>query len=173
MYLVDSIRSAMGPRKRVIVALLDIEKAYDKVWRELLIFKMGEPGLPIPLVKTTQAWLENRRFRVRVGEERFEQKIAREGLPQGSPLSPIPYFNIYVKDISQFQESPELQTFQFADYTAILAVGNTGKRWRNKREAGLEAIAADQWNIKINHNKTPKERRIRRRNNNSGCLASH
>ncbi|GJQ83746.1 hypothetical protein Trydic_g6779 [Trypoxylus dichotomus] len=168
----------MEPRKRVMVALLDIEKAYDKVWREGLIFKMGALGLPTPLVKTTQAWLEDRRFRIRVGKERSEQKIAREGLPQGSPLSPI-LFNIYVNDIPQFHESPGLRTFQFADDRVILAVGSTGERCRDKIEAGLEAIAryADRWNISINYSKTeivafgmktPKERRIRWRNKVGG-----
>ncbi|GJQ75315.1 hypothetical protein Trydic_g23500 [Trypoxylus dichotomus] len=77
------------------------------------------------------------------------------------------------------RESPDLQTFQFADDTAILAVENTEERCRNKMEAGLESIAryADQWNTKVNENKTenitlgkkmPKEWRVRWRNDRMG-----
>ncbi|GJQ84982.1 hypothetical protein Trydic_g582 [Trypoxylus dichotomus] len=160
MCLVDSIISAMGPRIRIMVALLDIKKAYDKIWQERLIYKMGELGLPAPLVKTTLAWLENRKFKFRVGEERSEQKIVREGLPQSSPLSPI-LFNVYVKDILQFQESPGPQTFQFADDMAILAVGNTEERCRNKIEAGLEAIPT-YLGITIDKNPHPHKHTKRR-----------
>ncbi|GJQ84737.1 hypothetical protein Trydic_g21141 [Trypoxylus dichotomus] len=105
------------------------------------------------------AWLEDRKFIVRVREDRSEKRVVREGLPQDSPLSPI-LCNVYVKGILQFQGIAGLYTFQFADDMAILE---------------LESLAthADQWNIKNNETKMeiiafgkkiPEERRISRRN---------
>ncbi|KAK9717109.1 zinc finger associated protein [Popillia japonica] len=154
MNLVEDIKKKQKRRKFVGAALLDVEKAYDKIWRRGLIHKMRRMPIPSYLTKIVQEWLEDRAFRVRVNEEKSEERRAREGLPQGSPLSPI-LFNLYVKDMPQVVDK-EIALFQFADDTAIVAQGQNAEMCLKKIERNLKKIGdhARRWKMRLNEDKT-------------------
>ncbi|KAK9710028.1 Reverse transcriptase (RNA-dependent DNA polymerase) [Popillia japonica] len=144
-----------GPRKVAVAAFVDVEKAYDKVWREAVVFKMRKLGVPIELIKVTRSWLEGRRFRVKLQKAVSRERIALEGLPQGSPLSPL-LFNIFVLDLPNAIAVPTARVFQFADDTAIVVQGLNLESSLKKLEQGLKEVGvfAANWNMKINESKT-------------------
>ena len=84
--------------KEVMVAVfLDIEKAYDTMWRKGLLIKLRKIGIKGRMYNYILDFLSQRALRVRVGEAISEEFIVENGIPQGS-ISPI-LFNIMINDI--------------------------------------------------------------------------
>ena len=48
------------PMQRTVMALIDYFRAYDKVWRNALLFKLQQMGVPTKMLRWVQAWLSNR-----------------------------------------------------------------------------------------------------------------
>ncbi|GJQ69646.1 hypothetical protein Trydic_g3605 [Trypoxylus dichotomus] len=126
MNLVAEIKAGIRLRSQVMVALLDIEKAYDKVWREALLHKMANIGIPWQRTKLIQNWLTDRSFQVKIKNCYSSVRPANQGLPQGFPLSPV-LFNIYLWDVPKFHWVDGLSVFQFADDTAIVSTAKKRK----------------------------------------------
>ncbi|KAK9693731.1 Reverse transcriptase (RNA-dependent DNA polymerase) [Popillia japonica] len=84
-----------------------------------------------------------------------KERNAAEGLPQGSPLSPL-LFNIFVIDLPKAITTPKSRVFQFADDTAIVVQGLNLELSLRKVERVLKEadVFAANWNIKINESKT-------------------
>ncbi|KAK9703781.1 hypothetical protein QE152_g29077 [Popillia japonica] len=52
--LMQDVKDKTGPRKVAVAALIDVEEAYDKVWRGGVQFKMKKLGIPVELIKITR-----------------------------------------------------------------------------------------------------------------------
>lgn len=143
------------PRRKVIAVLLDVAKAYDRVWKDGLLHKMVHLNFPPNLCRLISSWISNRSFAVKVGSKLSSIRLAREGLPQGSALSPL-LFNIYVYDMPSFHNNRHLWSLQFADDTALVAVGLNFDSTRNKILLGMTQVSkfANLWKIEINRSKT-------------------
>ena len=75
-------------------AFADLSAAYDTVNHRTLIQKLYNITQNSHLCSVLQNMLSNRRFYVKLNNERSRWRIQKNGLPQGSVLSPI-LFNIY------------------------------------------------------------------------------
>ena len=78
-------------------AFVDLSAAYDTVNHRFLIQKLYNITQDSALCGVVQNLLSNRRFYVELSNERNRWRLQKNGLPQGSTLSPIP-FNIYTND---------------------------------------------------------------------------
>ena len=78
-------------------ASVDLSAAYDTVNHRLLIQKLFNITQDSTLCRIIQNLLTNRRFYVELNNERSRWRLQKNGLPQGSVLSPI-LFNIYPND---------------------------------------------------------------------------
>ena len=78
-------------------AFVDLSAAYDMVNHRLLIQKLYNTTLDSQLCRVIQILLSDRRFYVELNNERSRWRIQKNGLPQGSVLSPT-LFNIYTND---------------------------------------------------------------------------
>ena len=78
-------------------AFVDLSAAYDTVNHRLLIQKLYNTTQDSALCRVIQNLLSNRRFYVELNNERSRWRLQKNGLPQGSVLSPI-LFNVYTND---------------------------------------------------------------------------
>ena len=78
-------------------AFVDLSAAYDTVNHRILIQKLYNTTQVSQLCRVFQNMLSNRRFYVELNNERSRWRKQKNGLPQGSVLSPI-LLNIYTND---------------------------------------------------------------------------
>ena len=76
-------------RKRTVATFFDYEKAYDKVWRDGLLWKMIELGVPQRFCTYVRHFLSSRQTRVEVNNTWSKEFTLKEGLPRGSSISPL------------------------------------------------------------------------------------
>ena len=79
----------LAVNKRLYMALVDLEKALDRVPRKVIWWALRKLGVEEWIVRLVQGMYANARSRVRVGEgfsKEFEVKV---GVHQGSVLSPL------------------------------------------------------------------------------------
>ena len=78
-------------------AFVDLSAAYDTVNHRLLIQKLYNTTLDSQLCRVIQNLLSDRKLYMELNNERSRWRIQKNGLPQGSVLSPT-LFNIYTND---------------------------------------------------------------------------
>ena len=83
--------------KNTGTAFVNLSAAYDTVNHRLLIQRLYNITQDSALCRVIQNLLSNRRFYVELNNERSRWRLQKNGLPQGSVLSPI-LFNIYTND---------------------------------------------------------------------------
>ena len=104
------------PMQRTLLALIDYSRAYDKVWRDALLLKMSEQGVPNRLIRWVQCWLSNRLSWVTFDGEKSQTVTMKQGVPQGSVLSPL-LFLLYINDLPKNIKQSQISLF--ADDVAI------------------------------------------------------
>ena len=62
-------------RKKSGLVLFDFERAYDKVWRDALLYKMCKMEVHCRMIRWIQAWLTNRLAWVRVNDTRGRKVV--------------------------------------------------------------------------------------------------
>ncbi|KAJ3654684.1 hypothetical protein Zmor_013857 [Zophobas morio] len=102
-----------------IAVFLDIERAFDKVWHDGLIYKFIKRQINPKFIMLLDSFLYNRSCRVKIHNTLSQPVNIRTGGPQGSVLSPILY-SVYSSDFP-FADAPRTKTRMFADDTAIWA----------------------------------------------------
>ncbi|CAD6240958.1 GSCOCG00009029001-RA-CDS [Cotesia congregata] len=94
--ILDTLSNFLSKNLRVGVALIDLEKAFDSVWLNGLIFKLIKLGFPQWLVLTITDMILGRSFRTWDGVNLSKKKYEiLEGLQQGTVNSPL-LFNIFI-----------------------------------------------------------------------------
>ena len=115
--IVNDISVNFNKKKLTTMVLLDIEKAFDKVWIDGLLYKMIQYKYPDVLIKLIHSYLHNRHLIVTVNGEKSTKRKIRAGVPQGSVLG-SKFFIIFINDIPKFEKT---NTALFADDLAIYA----------------------------------------------------
>ncbi len=101
-----------------VVVMLDLEKAYDMLWRRGVLIELDRVGISGCLYNYVLNFLEDRTFQVRVGQTLSDTKILVNGTPQGAVISPT-LFNVLINVISTLPDLfPRNELGQFADDTS-------------------------------------------------------
>lgn len=150
--LTDQIIDAFNRKHHTGLILLDIEKAFDRVWHSGLIFKMLNANINKNIVQLTRSFLQGRHFKIKIEDTLSPLKSIAAGVPQGSPISPVLY-NIYTADIPQ---TPQTKIALYADDTAIFATAKYIHLVVRNLKTHMQQLTDwyDKWKIKLNTNKT-------------------
>ena len=110
----------LAKRKQLFFAFVDLEKAFDRVPREVIWWSMRKLGIEEWLIKLVKSMYCNARSRVRVGGAFSEEFDVTVGVHQGSVLSPL-LFIIVLEALSRsFCVGCPLELL-YADDLAIIA----------------------------------------------------
>lgn len=134
------------------MVLLDVEKAYDSVWQQAVVYKLHQSNCPLYIVKIVHSFLSSRTFAVAVSGSLSTTHRIPFGVPQGSVLSPTLY-NIFTADV--LKVDGVVYAF-FADDTAYLASDKDPEIIVTKLQNAQNSLEDFQrkWRIKINATKT-------------------
>jgi hypothetical protein len=151
--LQNDIQNALNNKSKVITVFLDIEKAYDMMWREGLLFKLLQLNITGKMYNWIQDFLKNRKFQVKLNNTFSNTHTLENGTPQGSCISPL-LFIIMVNDLKLTNKY--IQISIFADDIAIWIVGNNTEINLEKIQQALLDIEnwSKKWGFKISINKS-------------------
>ena len=71
---------------------LDVEKVFDQVWYDGLLFKLTSMGLNKKLIRWTSNFLYQRKPIISIDDQLSDPITPIHGILQGNPLSPIVFF---------------------------------------------------------------------------------
>jgi endonuclease/exonuclease/phosphatase family metal-dependent hydrolase len=141
-------------RQSTGLVTLDLEKAFDSVWHDGLLYKLSKIRTPLPLLGLIESYLEGRKSYVEIDGKKSATFNIPAGVPQGSILSPH-LFNVFINDIPL---PSKCQLAIYADDTAIFC----RLPWKNAK--GIRKTLCDtlkgianyfsSWRIKLNATKT-------------------
>ena len=125
--LVQRVDDGFQKKEKSILALLDLSKAYDRVWNQKLIYIMHEQGVPLKILRWINNFLQNRQGRVRLNNAEGKCMLIPQGLPQGSVLAPI-LFLFYINTLAvRLPCGAAITNSLFADDVSILSSAKTLK----------------------------------------------
>ena len=109
---------------KVAITFLDVEKAFDRVWWNGLIYKLHHNfEIPIITKKLLTNYLLNREYKITYKDQISNAFSPEAGVPQGSALSPT-LFSLFVNDIPDPLKESSLY-LNYADDITLLTKSNT------------------------------------------------
>ena len=144
-----------GLQKRDI---LDISKAFDKVWHEGLLIKLKQNGISGNLLNVITDFLYQRKQRVVLNGQHSSWTNIEAGVPQGSILGPL-FFLIYINNLSDgLTSNPRL----LADDTSLFSVIHNINSKTNDLNIDLMKISnwAFQWKMRFNPDPNKKAQEV-------------
>lgn len=112
--LTTAIQSARDQGKIVIVIFNDIKKAFDTVYREILLQELNAIGITGRAHLWFQDYLRNRIQYIQVGDYKSTMETVDTGIPQGNNLAST-LFLIHINNLANMEAIP----YQYADDTAL------------------------------------------------------
>ena len=154
--ILDKVKAGNRQHRNSVLVSLDLEKAFDKVWHNGLIYKFAQvPGIPLAFKKLAASFLKDRKVFTSVQGRMSTAFTPQAGVPQGSILSPL-FFNVYVNDIQDIERPEGSQIYQYADDTCLMVSHRQLPRLQLHLNAMLRAIEGylKDWKLRANPNKT-------------------
>lgn len=150
--VISNAKQKLREKSSTGIIMLDVEKAFDRVWHDGLLSKMIDLQFPAHIIKIIHSFIINRTFHVEIFGKKSKTHGIPFGVPQGAVLSPTLY-NIYTFDIPKFVRT---SIALFADDTAFYSSSPSAwKIAKNLRDhAKIIASYLKKWKININNQKT-------------------
>ena len=153
-HLAQVIEDAFQAKKVVLASFIDLQKAFDKVWKGGLIVKMQRSGIKGNMLRWTKAYLHNRKARVLVNGHTGKKVLLRQGVPQGGVLSPT-LFILFINDV--VKELPKgVKAALYADDLVIWCTEEYAATATYRMQIALDKLSAwtDKWCLQINKEKS-------------------
>ncbi|MEW8088496.1 MAG: reverse transcriptase domain-containing protein, partial [Candidatus Thiodiazotropha endolucinida] len=153
--LESAIRIARLRKRKLMAVFLDLEKAFDLMWRKGVLQNLTKFKIEGRLLVWIREFLAGRSIRVRVGDAHSEYVNTENGSPQGSVLSPI-LFNVIINTLSDKLSGTSVDLSQFADDSLFWKTARKPKTILSEMQNALGMIEnwANEWGFKINPTKT-------------------
>lgn len=95
---------------------MNIEKAFDSIWHDGVIYKLIKMNLPTYLIRIINAFIRNREFAVYINQCASNPIQINAGLAQGTSISPL----LYALFIADIPTNNDVQIALYADDTALI-----------------------------------------------------
>ena len=147
-YIAQAIEGAFQDKKHTLAVWIDIEKTFDKVWKECLKLKLHQCWENIQMDWTVHAQQESK------SPDKATRAKREQGVPQGGVLSPT-LFLIFIRDILH-RMTKNIQTAIYADDLALWCSEEYITTANYRLQQALQVIEswARSWLIKVNEKKT-------------------
>ena len=148
LYIVHNIRKTWSEKNISQGIFLDVSAAFDKVWHNGLIAKLGQIGVEGSFLNTISSYLAGRQQVVVVDGVKSDVLDVKAGVPHDSRLGPL-IFIIFMNDIIDDIESDILI---FADDTSLIASGSDPAETAQQLNRDLNKISswAIKWKVVFN-----------------------
>ena len=138
--------------KTTTAVFIDLQQAYDRVWRKGLLIKMSNMGVHGKMFKWIHSFLSNRTIQTIVDNTTSSKKTLEEGLPQGSALS-CTLFLVFINDL------PDLLNISKALFADDLVIWTTEKypilaRAKLRKALSIIGTYCNFWKLKVNSQKS-------------------
>ena len=146
-------------RKKIYACFVDLQKAFDSVWRNGLLYKLIKTGMGKYMYNIIKNQFSNTLFSIKTDNMNSEYFQTNRGVRQGDSISPT-LFNIFINDLSLNFESDEscplklinsrIGSLLFADDLLILSESKEGL------QNSLNQLSkfCDNWQVTLNIKKT-------------------
>ena len=137
--------------KPAVLLNIDLEKAFDSVWIDGILYKLRNIGTTRKLLSIIQAFLSNRLSCIKIGNYHSNNFPIHIGLPQGSVLSPT----LFILFINDFIDAYPIR-FKSADDTALILTADDILQLANRTQAAADDIKrwCEKWRMAVNGSKT-------------------
>lgn len=141
---VQSIFNGFNQKESTVAVFIDLEKAFDCVWREGLLVKLAHVGVKGKLWTWINTFLSHKEACCVVNKFTGNYFQTGIGHPQGSVISPI-LFNVFIKQTKS-------DKIKFADDGTIWITGKESTSHETEIQKDLESIHkwTKKWRINMN-----------------------
>ena len=136
--ITDIIYSHLDKSKPLIIAFLDLAKAFDTVNHKILIGKLKRYGIRGKSLELMNSYLSNRKLIVKLEDKKSTEKEIQTGVPQGTILGPL-LFILYVNDL--LLDMHKNTILSDADDTVVISGDDTWASGQEEMNKVLDKIA--------------------------------
>ena len=143
------------PIQRSVLTLLDVSKAYNTVWREKLLLRMLNTGIPPTFIRWIHSFLIHHRRRVQLFSVFSSSRRCTQGLPQGSVLVPL-LFLFYINDLATTLNNDAVIAL-FADDVSILTTARKKEAAKVTTQSVVSSVVtwSQEWKLNLNTDVCP------------------
>lgn len=155
--LVSDINWALIENECLGACLIDLEKAFDTVWQEGLIFKLKKYKFPLNLIKLIWSMIKDRSFVTTCNNITSKKKyVLSNGLQQGTINAPI-LFNIFTADLLRLfgPDNTKCSLIAYADDLIVYNAGRKPDTIKNNLQLAINKIfdMYVTWKLRVNTEK--------------------
>mgnify|MGYP000415626391 CR=1 FL=1 len=149
----QDIKESFNNKESILALFIDFQNAYDKVWRNKLIWKLQNLGIKDNMLRWCKSFITQRWISTEHNKQRSPYKQTRTGLPQGA-VSSTTLFNVYVNDLpNELKSIKNIKCAMFADDIVIWTTCKNSARNHNQQLENTINKAAEKlqmWSLENN-----------------------
>ena len=138
IYITEKIRKAIDENCYSCGIFVDLQKAFDTVDHEILLYKLNHYGIRGTENAWFKSYLSNRKQFVTINGVSSEENIIQHGVPQGSVLGPL-LFLLYINDLHNAIK--HCSTIHFADDTSLIIKNKSLKQMKKYLNFDLKNLS--------------------------------
>ena len=135
--LSQDIAASSSKKQMTLGVFLDLEKAFDMVWREGIVARLSQLGIKGKMLRWINDFLQDRSMKVRVGATLSNPQTLDNGTPQGSVLSPL-LFIVMLDGLPQPRNGTKMS--MYADDIALWTTGRKLTAMASRMQSQLDIM---------------------------------